>query len=201
MPTCQHTMSVTVSGPLTSGPDRRRPRRTSSHQRGSAPRGRSAAYWASMAAISLVGVGGQLDVVVLLALARLGALGADHQPVLRRQQRAVDRPGTPGRTTRAPPARRTRSACRARRPARCGGPTRPAGPQRRPPLAGAGRSRRRGRPAGGRPSSGPGGVGDLGDLVLADERVAPDERRRGDRTSPARAVAVAGSHHSGLSSP
>ncbi len=51
MPTCQQIMSVTVSGPLTSGPTSS-PSATSSHQRGSAPRGRSAAYWASMAAIS-----------------------------------------------------------------------------------------------------------------------------------------------------
>ena len=50
MPTCQQTMSVTVSGPLTIGPTAS-PSATSSHQRGSAPRGPSAAYWASIAAI------------------------------------------------------------------------------------------------------------------------------------------------------
>ena len=49
------------------------------------------------------------------------ALGADHQPVLRRQERCRRRRGTPAPSTRAPPARRTRSACRARRRARCGG--------------------------------------------------------------------------------
>src|SRR4030095_9157566 len=96
MPTCQHTMSVTVSGPLTIGPTVS-PSATSSHQRGSAPPGgpvgvRGLARRGARGALGgvlgldgvdlLVGVGGQLDVVVLPALAGLGPLGADHQPVL-----------------------------------------------------------------------------------------------------------------------
>ena len=50
MPTCQHTMSVTVSGPFTIGPTSS-PSATSSHHRGSAPRGSSLAYCASISAI------------------------------------------------------------------------------------------------------------------------------------------------------
>ena len=51
MPECQHTMSVTVSGPLTRGPTGA-PSSTSSHQRVSVPRGPSRPYCSSMAAIS-----------------------------------------------------------------------------------------------------------------------------------------------------
>ena len=53
MPTCQHTMSVTVSGPFTIGPTSS-PTATSSQNRGSAPRRDSACatYCASIASIS-----------------------------------------------------------------------------------------------------------------------------------------------------
>jgi hypothetical protein len=51
MPTCQQIMSVTVSGPFTSGPTSS-PSSTSSHQRGSLPRGRSRPYCSSISARS-----------------------------------------------------------------------------------------------------------------------------------------------------
>ena len=80
------------------------------------------------------------------------ALGADHQPVLPRQHRAVVVAEHVAPTTRAPPDRRTRSACRAPPPARCG--ARSGGRAAAAPTTRArSPSRTRARPATGRPSS------------------------------------------------
>ncbi len=173
MPTCQQTMSVTVSGPFTIGPtvvalgDVLPPPRLGAR---AAPR---RAYCASIASISSSVYGASSIVVVLLALARLGALGADHQPVLRRQERAVVVAEHLRRSTRGRPARRTRSACRARRRARCAGATRVPGRSGAHHSRALDASRTRARRAAGRPScrsrcSSATAV----DLVLADQRVA-----------------------------
>ena len=138
MPTCQQIMSVTVSGPFTIGPTSS-PSATSSHQRGSAPRGASAAYWASMRGDLVVGVGGRArrrrtSCAPGPSCARCGSSAGTAPTAAGRRRR-----GTPGRSTRARPARRTRSACRARPTSALRRATRRARPQRRPPLAGAGR--------------------------------------------------------------
>jgi hypothetical protein len=77
-------MSVTVSGPFTIGPISS-PSCTSSHQRGSEPRPRLTVVLRLDVGDLLVGVGLELHVVVLLALARLLAFGPHHQPVLARE--------------------------------------------------------------------------------------------------------------------
>ena len=183
MPACQQIMSVTVSGPFTIGPTSS-PSSTSSHQRGSAPRARSRLVLRLDLVDLLVGVRPRARrASYFLRLARLLALGADHQPVLARQHRA----GLVAEHLRGPlvhrPARelarlveRGHERVAAEHPAQR--------VQRRPPLARARRVERvhaaqrvalhqvavLGR--------------DLGDLVLADERVAADERRRRDRPPP-----------------
>ena len=182
MPTCQQTMSVTVSGPFTIGPTVS-PSATSSHQRGSAPRGPSDAYWASISAICVVGVGRELDVVVLLALPGLGALGADHEAVLRRQERAVlvaeDLAGPLVHGPLGELARLVEHADQGVAPADA-----VARPQRRPPLAGAGRVE--GVDAAERVALHQVAVlgGDLGDLVLADQGVAADQHAAGRSARP-----------------
>ena len=140
MPTCQQTMSVTRERALHHRADRRRPRSTSSHHRGSAPRrplgrvlrrrsrrsrrrcrarARSSSYFLRSRAFV--------------------ALGADHEPVLAGQQRCRRRRGTPApvhsctaRSANSLGLSSTPTSALRRR-------TRVPGPQRRPPLAGAGR--------------------------------------------------------------
>ena len=189
MPTCQQTMSVTVSGPLTMGPTVS-PSATSSHQRGSAPRGRSARVLRLDLGDLVVGVGGQLDVVVLLPLARLGALGTDHQPVLGRQQRAVlDPEDLAGPLVDRPLGELARLVEHADEGVAAPDRGRPAAAG--PTTRGRWPSRRRGRPRSGSPfmRSRCSAV-HLGDLVLADEGVAADEGGRGDRPAPAGLGAV-----------
>ena len=139
---------------------------------------------ASISAICSSVYGVELDGVVLLLLPGLLALGADHQPVLARQHRAVVVAEHLAPSTRARPARRTRSACRAPPPARCAG-TRGDRVAAAPTTRARSPSRTRARRAAGRPSSGRAARRrDRGDLVLADQRVAADQRRRRDRPAP-----------------
>ena len=132
-------MSVTVSGPLTIGPTvvalvhvlppaglgapgllapRTGPRSRRSPRRCRAPISTSSYFFCSRALV---------------------ALGADHEPVLAGQDVALVVPEHLRRSTRARPARRTRSACRARPTRALRRHTRRSGAQRRPPLPGAGR--------------------------------------------------------------
>ena len=193
MPTCQQTMSVTVSGPFTIGPTSS-PSSTSSHQRGSAPRGTCSLRTARRSAsISSSVYGASSMSSYFFALARLLALGADHQPVLARQQRA----GVVAEHLRGPfvdgPAGELARLVERARPARCGGARRRSGYERRPPLPRRSRRRTRGRRAAGRPSSGRGAPAATSvDLVLTDQRVAADQHRRRDRPVPARLRAVRG---------
>ena len=172
-------MSVTVSGPFTIGPTSS-PSSTSSHQRGSAPRGRSRAYCASISSICVVGVRRELD-----RRRTSCARGPSSRSVriISRYWPDSSVPVVVAEHLRGPlvdrPARRTRSACRARRRARCAGDTRRTGTQRRPPLARARRRRRRARRAAGRPSSGRGARRDLG---------RPRPRRSACRRRPAPAA-------------
>ncbi len=150
-----------------------------------APRGAPAAYCASIAA-SASSVYGSTTArsSYFLSVAGLAALGADHEPVLRRRAARPSSSGTPAPSTRAPPDPRTRSALSStptralRRHTRRSGAAAPTTPGRSP-------RRTRARRAAGRPcSSSRCSGGDLGHLVLADQRVAADERRRGDRPAP-----------------
>ena len=185
MPTCQQIMSVTVSGPLTMGPTES-PTATSSHQRGVEPLGPSCSYWDSMASISSSVYGRSSSGVVLLLLPGLGPLGADHQPVLTGEDGSHGRPGTPGRSTRARPARRIGSACRARPPGRCAARTPLSGPEGGPPFAGTGRVEGMHAPERIAAHEVTHLGGHLGHLVHPDEGVAPDQGWRGDHPSPDR---------------
>ena len=183
MPACQQIMSVTVSGPFTIGPTSS-PSLTSSHQRGSAPRARFARVLRLDLVDLLVGVRRELDRVVLLASrapsrARCGpSAGTGPRaacPSSSRNTCAVHSwTARPGELARLVEHGDERVA--AEHPA--------LRVQRRPPLAGARRVERvhaaqrialhqvavLGR--------------DRGHLVLADQRVAADQRRRRDRRSP-----------------
>ena len=130
MPTCQQTMSVTRSGPLTSGPIGRRPRRRPPTIAARAPRGALGRVLARRSRRSARRSSARLDHdrAVLLALpglrrARCGSSGGT-------ARRAPCRPrrGTHARSTRGLPARRTRWLVVARRRARCA--ARSAGPGR-----------------------------------------------------------------------
>ncbi len=154
MPTCQQIMSVTVSGPFTSGPISS-PSSTSSHQRVFAPRGASRAYCSSIAASVVLRVRRLLErappsCAPAPSCARCGPCsGTDRTAAGRR------RCGTPGRSTRGLPARRTPTACRARRPGRSAA-TYACSAAAAPTTPGRSRRRTRGRRAAGHPSSGRG---------------------------------------------
>ena len=201
MPTCQHTMSVTVSGPLVSGPTSS-PSSTSSHHRGSAPRGASAR-------VPRVDVGdlarrsrsSSSTASYFLRLARLAALGADHVAVLAGQDDALvvaehlRRPfvdGAVGELAALVERRDQRVAPEHAMVRPAAVPTTPATTTRRT----------HGRRAAGRPWSARGPRRKRGDFVLADQGVATDERGRGDRTRPTRIWRrIPDPHHSGLASP
>ncbi len=185
-PACQQTMSVTVIGPFTMGPTVS-PTATSSHHRVSAPRGPSAGVLRLDRVDLVVGVGTQLQRVVLLAGAGLRALGADHEPVLRRERGAVDLAehlghpfvdGTPGEL-----ARLLQHADKRVAPADL-----PVRPQGRPPLARAGRVERVHAAQGVALHEIPVLLGHLAHLVEPDERVAADQgwRVRSRRPSTSR---------------
>ena len=192
IPACQQTMSVTVSGPFTIGPTSS-PSCASSNQRGSEPRGRSRAYWASMSAIwsSVYG-----SIVIASFFLRARAFS--------RSVRTISRYCP---ESRAPVSSRNTWAVHSwtARPANSLGLSSAATErvaaeraaqreQRRPPLA---RARRvEGVHAAQRIALHELGVlgRDRRDLVLADERVAADERRRRDRCFPPRSWARTRDH-------
>ena len=200
MPTCQHTMSVTVSGPFTIGPTVS-PSATSSHQRGSAPAGprrrtgprsrRSARRCRASSSTSSYFLRSRAFVRSVRIISRYWADSSGPSssrntwPVHSWTARSANSLGLSSTPTRA----LRRVTCR-------------------PGRSGAHHSRAlaavEGVDAAERvalhevPVLG----GDLGDLVLADQRVAADQRRRGDRAAPSGwRRRRPGSDHSGLSSP
>ena len=191
MPVCHTTMSVTRIGPFTSGPTSS-PSATSSHQRGSAPRrrSRSAATASSIAAISS-SVYGRISVASffprLVASSRSARIISRYCP---------DSTGPPAAANTSPnhscTARPANSPCLSCTPTRAlRRVTRVPGSQRVPPLP------ERPRVEGVHPAERVAlhqrlGVAlESGDLVLADERVAPDQVGRRDRAAPAGLRAVA----------
>ena len=183
MPTCQQIMSVTVSGPFTSGPTSS-PSSTSSHQRGSAPRGRSAAYCASMAASS--------SSVVATPARRRRTSGAPGPSV--RSVRTMSRywAASSGPVDLAehlarplvhrPPGELAGLVEHGHQGVAASHPAQRA--QRRPPLPGRRRVEGVHAPQRVALQQRPGVVVEVGHLVLAHERVAAHQRRRGDRPLP-----------------
>ena len=133
----------------------------------------------------VVGVVRRLDGVVLLLLPGLAALGADHQPVLPRQHRAVVVAEDVGRPLVHRPIGELARLVEHRHQ-RVAAPDPVVGSQRCPPLARAGRVE--GVHTAQRVTLHQVAlvVGDRGDLVLADQRVAAHQRWRRDRTAPDR---------------
>ncbi len=188
IPVCQQTISVTVRGPLTIGV-RSSPSSTSSHQRGSLPRGTSRAYWASISASSDSDHCCGFERDLLLALARFRALGPHHVAQLRREERPAIHPedvrgplvyGAAGElrclvlgADECVPSPDSGTRC-----------------EWRPPLPTA--RRVEGVDAAQRVALHEVTVlgRDLDDLILADERVAAHQRRWGDRALPSRRCRV-----------
>ena len=185
-------MSVTRSGPLTSGGSSS-PSLTSSHQRGAAPRrwALSLATASPMAATSSSVYGPDLDLVVLLALGRLLPLGPDHQAVLPREDRTrgggehLRQPFVDGATGEVTDLVVYSDQCVAASHPH-------AGAQRVPPLPE--RSRVEGMDASERVALHQGlrVAFESRDLVLSDERVPSDQVRGGDGAVPTSGGAVGG---------
>ena len=181
MPTCQHTMSVTVSGPFTIGPTMS-PSLTSSHHRGSPPRDCSDCVLLLDHVDFVVGIGGEFDRVVLLAFACLLAFGADHQSVLRGQKVVVvaedlARPFVNGPLCElARLVEHTDKGVSAVDASTC--------TQWRPPFACTCRVERMDATQWIALHEVALVLGDLGDFVLTDQRVTADQRRGCDRTTP-----------------
>ena len=191
MPTCQQIMSVTVSGPFTSGPISS-PSSTSSHQRGSAPRGASRAYCSSIAASSSSVYGACSSASSFLRSRAFVRSVRTMLPVLTRQQRAVVGAEHLGGPLVDGALGELATACRARRPARCAATCacrRAAAPTTR----GRSRRRTRGRRAAGRPSSGRGARRATSVTSSSPISVSPPTmRRRRDRRPPAVVARVRG---------
>ena len=188
MPTCQQTMSVTRSGPFTSGPTSS-PSSTSSQQRGSPPRRRprSAADTASISAICVVGVRLDHGRVVLARASRpsCGRCGSSAGTA-----RTSTSSGSRVAKTSAVHSWIARSAKSlplvVHADERVAADDPPARPQRRPPLPRSCRSRRRARPRMGSPrisacTSSASSVTSSSPMSVS----PPDEVRRRDRPAPA----------------
>ena len=139
----------------------------------------------------VVGVVRRLDGVVLLLLPGLAALGADHQPVLPRQHRAVVVAEDVGRPLVHRPIGELARLVEHRHQ-RVAAPDAVVGSQGRPPLARARRVERVDTAQRVTLHQLALVLGDRGDLVLADERVPAHQRWRRDRTAPDRRGGVLG---------